>query len=390
MFCLLSLAIAAIHNPTRIIKQIWPHVTILGLFTGFVAWNGSVVLGDKSNHVATVHLAQLLYIWPLFAFFSAPLLISPLLAFVCRAGGSIFGARNTRQLGTGHDNTADHKSAEPGAPLVARAINAFIVRKLYYIPFLLGTVVFSLAIVKFNTIIHPFTLADNRHYMFYVFRYTIRRPGSMRYYLVAAYTFSRCMIWSRLAGLPLGTAPNNSTSSSYGESAAQYINTPFPTDDIKRVQALREVKLEQEHPDDPAKIPVLSLLSDPRSFSSCSPPTSTVILWLLTTTLSLVTAPLVEPRYFILPWVFWRLLVPAWPPHARLLSKDQQTSLARVPILGWLVSVGEKADLTLVLETLWFLVINLGTMYVFLFKPFQWFSAEGELLDGGRQQRFMW
>ena len=374
MFCLLSLAIAAIHNPTRIIKQIWPHVTILGLFTGFVAWNGSVVLGDKSNHVATVHLAQLLYIWPLFAFFSAPLLISPLLDVVCRTGGSIFGPQST----------------EPGAPMVARAINAFIVGKLYYIPFLLGTVIFSLAIIKFNTIVHPFTLADNRHYMFYVFRYTIRRPGAMRYYLVVAYTFSRWMIWNRLAGLPPGTAPKSSATPSYGESSVQYINTPFPTDDMKRIQTVREVKLEQEHPDDPANVPVLSLLSDPRSFSSYSPSTSTVILWLLTTTLSLVTAPLVEPRYFILPWVFWRLLVPAWPPNARLLSEDQHTSLARVPILGWLLSVGEKADLTLVLETLWFLVINLGTMYVFLFKPFQWFSAEGELLDGGHLQRFMW
>jgi alpha-1,2-glucosyltransferase len=30
--------------------------------------------------------------------------------------------------------------------------------------------------VKFNTIVHPFTLADNRHYVFYIFRLLLRHP----------------------------------------------------------------------------------------------------------------------------------------------------------------------------------------------------------------------
>jgi alpha-1,2-glucosyltransferase len=44
----------------------------------------------------------------------------------------------------------------------------------------------------------------------------------------------------------------------------------------------------------------------------------------------------------------------------------------------------------LVLETAWFLVINLGTMYIFVTRPFYWKDPEGNLLDGGRVQRFMW
>src|SRR5690348_13193881 len=42
-------------------------------FTSLIQTRGA---GDKSNHVATIHLAQMLYIWPLFAFFSAPLFLS--------------------------------------------------------------------------------------------------------------------------------------------------------------------------------------------------------------------------------------------------------------------------------------------------------------------------
>ena len=132
------------------------------------------------------------------------------------------------------------------------------------------------------------------------------------------------------------------------------------------------------------------LLDDPASSSTSPPFASTALLWLLTTALSLVTAPLVEPRYFILPWVFWRLLVPAWPTHACTLSKGQQSQLETLPVVGWLFRAGKKIDLTLVLETIWFLAINLGTMYMFLFKPYQWFGPNGEPLDGGRLQRFMW
>ena len=83
------------------------------------------------------------------------------------------------------------------------------------------------AIVHFNTIIHPFTLADNRHYMFYVFRYTIRRPGLTRYLLVIAYTLSRLVVWDRLAGCPPDLCSTNSPAQE--QKVAQYINTPFPT-----------------------------------------------------------------------------------------------------------------------------------------------------------------
>jgi alpha-1,2-glucosyltransferase len=45
LFTVLSIAVGAACNPFRVLKQIWPHITVLGLFTGFVIWNGGVVLG---------------------------------------------------------------------------------------------------------------------------------------------------------------------------------------------------------------------------------------------------------------------------------------------------------------------------------------------------------
>lgn len=45
LFTVASVGIAAICNPFRIIRQIWPYLVVLASFVGFVAWNGSVVLG---------------------------------------------------------------------------------------------------------------------------------------------------------------------------------------------------------------------------------------------------------------------------------------------------------------------------------------------------------
>ncbi|KAK1755540.1 glycosyltransferase [Echria macrotheca] len=306
LFCTVSIGVAALFNPGRVLRQIWPHITILSLFAGFVAWNGGVVLGDKSNHVATIHLAQMLYIWPFFAFFSAPLLIPSLL--------SLLNLPRTKTLATQ------------------------MTKKIYYIPYILVTLGVSVAIVKYNTIIHPFTLADNRHYMFYIFRYTILRSIPLRYALVAAYTLARWLVWDTLSGSPSPSTnqPPPTTTPKYKPNA-----TPSPAN---------------------------------------SPNTSTALLWLLATTLSLVTAPLVEPRYFILPWVFWRLLVPAWRPS------DYDSNFTG---LKWLRRMG-GTDPRLVLESVWFLMINAGTMYMFLFRPFYWRDAEGNVADGGRVQRFMW
>ncbi|KAM7207760.1 DIE2/ALG10 family domain containing protein [Naviculisporaceae sp. PSN 640] len=372
LICLLSIAVAVICNPVKVLRQVWPHITILGLFAGFVAWNGGVVLGDKSNHVATIHLAQMLYIWPFLAFFSAPLflpiivefLLSPLKAISTLIAGKLPTSNDTRPSG----------AKSPVLKITSLLSN----KKVYYPLYIILTVIVSLAIVKFNTIIHPFTLADNRHYMFYVFRYTILRGAKIRYLLVGAYTAARWFIWRRLGGGVLeGEKRSPSTEIHMG-------------DDQKKKRG--EVDA-----------------------TSVAPLTSTVLLWVITTSLSLITAPLVEPRYFILPWVFFRLLVPAWgvqipsssssvpsteagkaKPAAKPTGKPgaPQPSEDKKGILTKIWELIEAIDLSLALETIWFIVINLGTMYMFLYRPFYWRTVAEDgsevLLDGGRLQRFMW
>jgi alpha-1,2-glucosyltransferase len=340
----------------------------------------------------------MLYIWPLFTFFSGPLLlpvVSPFLDIVRNAYSINFNHRGTiprdphepagssSRLPSHYRRdpkkrpSAKGESTTPPGPdsssFSLQAVDALVRSKLYYIPYFLSTLLASFLIVHYNTIIHPFTLADNRHYMFYVFRYTIRRPGNVRYYLIPAYTFCRLSCWACLSGSTLRLIDSQDQ-----PAPVRFWSRPF-ADAPATARAGEQHAEEQAAARPPPMLPHVGMLDSPDSGSALAPPTSAAALWLLATALSLVTAPLVEPRYFILPWVFWRLLVPA----NRRLSTE--------PLLpGWLRRLAGKVDLRLVLETAWFVAVNLGTMYIFVTRPFVWRSEGGEVLDGGRVQRFMW
>lgn len=426
----MSVAIAVLCNPMRVLQRVWPSVLILGSFAGFVSWNGGVVLGDKSNHVATLHLAQLLYIWPLFAFFSAPLFASHAAFYARRAWAVATGA--TPHKDDSQDDAlvvpaaASTSAAQTGSSAAMRLLSVVFVRKAYYPAYLLAVLVAMLAVVRYNTIVHPFTLADNRHYMFYVFRYTIRRraAGWFRYALVPVYAATSWACWRVLwgAGAPGRRSGNECTvNSPFAAATPSPVGSPRPAAamkdgedgedgrtaplsaketkqklaaDRKAQQASKKTSEREDDsssttatvPDEQTRAVFLSFLDEePAGSASTTPPaTSTALLWLLASTLSLVTAPLVEPRYFILPWVFWRLLVPAVPVVASTTA-----ATTRSPA-GLLAALARKLDGRLTLETLWFMAIHVATMYIFLFRPYVWRAEDGSLLDGGRLQRFMW
>ncbi len=407
LLTLTSLGVAAASRPLAVLRRVWAHVAVLAAFGGFVAWNGGVVLGDKANHVATLHLAQLLYLFPLLSFFSAPLVAVHGWHYVRRMWRVwVVGEPQQRQRPGGElppplttatfpeEEGADRESkksekSKKGSRKLLLLLHAVFVSKLYYPVYVLGVFNAMLAVVRYNTVVHPFTLADNRHYMFYVFRYTIRRIALARYLLVPVYTVCAWACWRVFWGVD----------DDRRHAEEQYINSPFVArwEQVKPV--VEDATLADEEPAKPTRpkktkkgrtaaaggapspplpppLPpppgiFLSLLDEDEdgaaSAARAPAATSQALLWLLATALSLVTAPLVEPRYFILPWVFWRLLVPA---------------------TGG--SANAKVDLRLVLETAWFVLINAATMYVFLYRPFVWRAADGTLLDGGRLQRFMW
>lgn len=276
----LSLALAIISKPLLILPRLWPYIALLLTFASFVLWNGGVVLGDKSNHVATIHLPQMLYIWPFIAFFSAPLILPSALSLVQTT-----------------------LSSRPSKPVWKYVLNGM---------YAIGALVVTLGIIRYNTIIHPFTLADNRHYIFYVFRYSILRHPLIRYLLAPIYLICAYLVFLTLAGPPASASKKAK----------------------KQTRAKSETVLEE------------------------GPTTSFVLILLLTTALSLVTAPLVEPRYFIIPWGIWRLHVPS----------------------------GKRKgyDWRLWVETAWFLGVIALTGWVFLYRGFEWRQEPGAV------QRFMW
>ncbi|KAH7389490.1 alpha-2-glucosyltransferase Alg10 [Phaeosphaeria sp. MPI-PUGE-AT-0046c] len=299
VFLPISLALAALRTPLLVLRVTVPYLILLALFAGFVLWNGSVVLGDKSAHTATIHLPQMLYIWPYMAFFAAPLVVGPLLY------AAIQPLPKQVQIIAQNNCLALRKPSLPD----------FIISGLF--------VTAAFVAVHFNTIVHPYTLADNRHYVFYVFR-ILRRHPIIKYLAVPAYYICAWLVTNALG------VPSNDE------------------------QALKQ-KRENARPTsrETARLPCqISFLT----------------IWLATTALSVVTAPLVEPRYFIIPFIIWRLHVQAAP--ASLSTK-------------W-PSNGSWYDSKLALEMLWLLVINVVIMYTFLYRGFTWPSEPGKV------QRFLW
>lgn len=376
LFTAASLIVAALCNPLRLIRQIWPYVTVLAAFAGFVAWNGGVVLGDKSNHVATIHLPQMLYIWAFFGFFSLPL-FAPYAILTIDAIRSVFISRKDKV--TPKKSTA----SQPALSLPLKLFTFIFNNRLLWPLYLVATFIISGLVVRFNTIIHPFTLADNRHYMFYVFRYTIRRAPWIRYFLILPYTLSRWLVWGTLSGC------TNWISGAHKDACSAYYHSSRPSPFTCDPFVVADVGAPTfENPQEETKE---DTKQDPLLFSTEPAPTSTGLIFLLATSLSLITAPLVEPRYFIIPWVIWRLLVPAWRLHDH---QEEGNSLfdgaSSTSLWGKLIKFCRGYDVRLILETIWFILINAITGYIFLSKPYVWKAEDGSILDGGRLQRFMW
>jgi alpha-1,2-glucosyltransferase len=266
----------------------------------------------------------MLYIWPFITFFSAPL-IAPI--------GVSFLQNLVSLL---------------SIPLFPRLTRKYLLVSIYIFLALVTTLI----IIKYNTIIHPFTLADNRHYMFYVFRYTILRHPLIRYLLAPVYLGCAYLVYLTLNG----------------------------SSELHSHPTLKEKKSKEE-----SEKKLIELNTN--ETESEGPTTSFLIILLATTALSLITAPLVEPRYFILPWVIWRLNVPPLPtqPNLHWRQKGKTSPNPGEKILEFVrYWAWEGHDYRLWLETAWFLLINVVTGYIFLHRGFEWPQ------EAGKVQRFMW
>lgn len=102
-----------------------PYLSIFAAFAVFVKINGGIVIGDKENHIASIHLAQLAYC--LLAY--APLLLLQLPKFT---NSQFYSIKNV-------------------------------------MIFLISSLFCGILIHKYS-FAHPFILADNRHFTFYFWR----------------------------------------------------------------------------------------------------------------------------------------------------------------------------------------------------------------------------
>ncbi|KDN37455.1 glycosyltransferase family 59 protein [Tilletiaria anomala UBC 951] len=250
------------------------YLPVFAAFALFLKINNGIVLGDKTNHVAGLHFPQLFYFTASSTVFAWPSLL--------RAGPMRL-ARSTFQSLVGS-------------------------RSAFFSTILL--LVTIAASVRYFTIFHPFVLADNRHYPFYIRKRVLDWRPWTRYAAIPTYLVCTVMWWNQLA----------------------------------QTQTL---------------------------------------LWLIgfiaSTALTLVPSPLIEPRYFLVPYVLMRLHSPL-PPGDEGAEPPTQEAHGRGS--EW---AGEMTHWMLAsfIELACNILIHGVTMYIFLHRPFRSPFEPG-------LQRFMW
>ncbi|CAE6085553.1 unnamed protein product [Arabidopsis arenosa] len=232
----------------RILIKFSPFIFVVVAFGIFILWNGGIVLGAKEAHVVSLHFAQIMYFSLVSALFTAPLHFS------------VNQLRN--QFQKLHRNW-------PLSLLLS-----------------LVALVAGFVSVHFFSLAHPYLLADNRHYPFYLWRRIINAHWLMKYMLVPVYVYS----W----------------------------------------------------------FSILTLLAKTRR-------KIWVLVYFLATCGVLVPTPLIEFRYYTIPFYLFML-------HSCVRSSGFATWL----LIGTI-----------------FVSINVFTVVMFLFRPFKWSHEDGV-------QRFIW
>lgn len=70
------------------------------------------------------------------------------------------------------------------------------------------SIIFLIIIVHFNTFVHPYMLADNRHYVFYFWNKFMGRYKQFKYFLVPLYSFTLYTMFHGLKHLRFTTQIN--------------------------------------------------------------------------------------------------------------------------------------------------------------------------------------
>ncbi|KAL9250248.1 Dol-P-Glc:Glc(2)Man(9)GlcNAc(2)-PP-Dol alpha-1,2-glucosyltransferase-like protein [Drosera capensis] len=280
-----------------------PFLLVLVAFIAFVRWNGSILLGNfrppllilfcslpyvlglhlipwmdagaKEAHSVSLHFSQLLYLGLIAALASAPF----------------------------------HFTLRRAAVLVStlvkgRPVSIFLIFSVLAAGFIS---------VHFFSIAHPYLLADNRHYPFYLWRKVINANWTAKYVLVPLYIYSWASILDILGG--------------HHQSQFFLWNlTPFN---------------------------FISAIIFVFFYSAKTQKKIWLVAFFLACAAAVVPAPLIEFRYYTIPFFILML-------HSPVTDRSKW-------LLMWIV----------------FIVVNFFIMSMFLFRPFKWDHEPGT-------QRFIW
>ena len=298
----------------------------------------------------------MIYIWPYFAFFSWPLLYRQYLPATLRP--------------------LSYPACYPRKAVVGT------------------TMAVMLVVVRYNTIVHPFTLADNRHYMFYVFRILLRHP-LIKYLAVPVYFNCAWTALAAVGGLSNARrAPQREPSPRKRKLPREEPFPPSPQLDPSPMKRSKSQESSQPLSPRPAFGSVMAEMPQQNAMPP-PPPTkqmkqvsghraSFILIWFLATALSIITTTLVEPRYLIVPWLIWRLHMASPRPKKESAPLEMPETMGKRLFEALKAVLYERHDHRLWLETVWFLTINLVTGYIFLYWGFEWPQEPGKV------QRFMW
>lgn len=201
-----------------------PYCTNFALFLLFLIKNKSIALGDKSNHVFSLHIMQIFYCFSFITFFSLPLWFNQefIIKYLIKTFGDIIRV---------------------------------IVTLFYYF--------FIAMCIRFTTIEHPFLLSDNRHLSFYIFKKILYRNFFTKYFTALPfYHFA----WYTVNDLLF-------------ESLLHFPDTLNPL----KIHKSFELPLMLTH--------------------------MSKLVYYICIILTLVPTPLFEPRYYIIPYLVWRVFV---------------------------------------------------------------------------------
>uniref|UniRef100_K3W7E6 Dol-P-Glc:Glc(2)Man(9)GlcNAc(2)-PP-Dol alpha-1,2-glucosyltransferase n=1 Tax=Globisporangium ultimum (strain ATCC 200006 / CBS 805.95 / DAOM BR144) TaxID=431595 RepID=K3W7E6_GLOUD len=149
-------------NVVSLLQLVWPFVAIAAAFVVFLVKNGGIVVGDKSNHQAGFHGAQILYF---------------IVVLASGFGISLFTPGNVKRFADSvHRNAKDTKG----------------------LLFIVCVVVTMLLVIVFFSPVHPFMLADNRHYTFYIWRKFFLKHPLAKYLPGSLYLFFGWRCWTEL------------------------------------------------------------------------------------------------------------------------------------------------------------------------------------------------